>query len=102
MRVKRGHNYYQVGGMHGKLERRRPGKVVKRTVSVREIEFAEDRIIIFARVDNICCIDGLTSIQRKNTAKIIKVRAASDILSDSQLLNLHNQQWRGLCTFKCF
>ena len=55
----------------------------------------------FARVENICwsaCIDGLTSIQRKNTAEIIKGRAVSDILSDSQLLNL----WRGLCTFKCF
>ena len=41
--------YYQVGGMHGKirfLERRRPGKLVKRTaaeVSVRQIEIADDR-----------------------------------------------------------
>ena len=26
-------------------------------------------------------------------------RAVSDLLWDSQLLNLHNQQWRGLCTF---
>ena len=54
----------------------------------------------FARVENNCwsaCIDGLTSM---NTAEIIKGRAVSDILSDS--LNLHNQQWRGLCTFKCF
>ena len=33
--------------------------------------------------------------KRKNTAEIIKGRAVSDILSDSQLLNL----WRGLCTF---
>ena len=39
--------YYQVGGMHGKiLERKRPGKLVKRTaaeVSVRQIEIADDR-----------------------------------------------------------
>ena len=59
----------------------------------------------FAGVENICwsaCIDGLTSIQRKNTAGIIKGRTVPDLLCDSQLLNLHNQQWRGLCTFKCF
>ena len=41
--------YYQVGGMHGSnkiLERRRPGKLVKRTaaeVSVRQIEITDDR-----------------------------------------------------------
>ena len=55
----------------------------------------------FARVENICwsaCIDGLTSFQRKNTAEIIKGRAVPDLLCDSQLLNLHNQRWRGLCT----
>ena len=54
---------------------------MKRTaaeVSVRQIEIVDDRC--FARVENICwsaCIDGLTSIQRKNTAEIIKGRAVS-------------------------
>ena len=73
--------YYQVGGMHGKLrfwsgEGR--GSWTAAKVSVRQIEIADDRCLdarCFARVENICwsaCIDGLTSIQRKNTAEIIK------------------------------
>ena len=36
----------------------------------------------FVHVGNICwsaCIDGFTSIQRKNTAEIIKGRAVSDL-----------------------
>ena len=64
---------------------------MKRTaaeVSVRQMEIAGDRCIYldarcFAHVENICwsaCIDGLTSIQRKNTAEIIKGRAVSDLL----------------------
>ena len=52
--------------MHGKiLERRRPGKLVKRTaaeVSVRQIEIAEYLDArCFARVEKICwsaCTDG--------------------------------------------
>ena len=63
------------------LERKRPGKLVKRTaaeVSVRQIEIA---VLRFARVEKICwsaCIDGLT--KKEYTAEIIKGRAVSDLL----------------------
>ena len=52
---------------------------MKRTaaeVSVRQIEIAYC-------IEKVCwsaCIDGLTSIQRKNTAEIIKGRAVFDLL----------------------